>query len=247
MGGYPAAGVPRMSLQSHSGRDDMGTVAEYSLPPMWSRENERTGPVGGAIKRSVDVVVALFALLLFLPLFAIIAALIKWWDRGPVFYVHKRIGYGARPFACLKFRTMVADGDEVLRAHLRSSPAAAQEWAETRKLKSDPRVTELGMILRKSSIDELPQLINVLRGDMSLVGPRPIVPDEAKMYGQQFEAYLRSRPGLTGPWQISGRNDQTYANRVSMDCHYVEHWSLWRDVVIIVKTVPVLLTTRGSY
>jgi exopolysaccharide production protein ExoY len=225
----------------------MTTVADYQLPPVSSSGNERASPVGGAIKRSIDVVVALVALLLFLPLFALISVLIKCSDGGPVFYVHRRIGYGARPFGCLKFRTMVEEADEVLRTHLGSSPAAAREWAETRKLKSDPRVTELGMILRKSSIDELPQLINVLRGDMSLVGPRPIVPEEAGMYGQEFEAYLRSRPGLTGAWQISGRNDQTYASRVLMDRHYVEHWSLWRDIVIIVKTVPVLLTARGSY
>ena len=214
---------------------------------MLSAKHKYAYPVGGILKRSIDVTVALLALVLFLPLFGFIAALIKCWDGGPVFYVHRRIGYAARPFGCLKFRTMVEDGDEVLRRHLRSSPAATMEWTETRKLKRDPRVTDLGVILRKSSIDELPQLINVLRGDMSLVGPRPIVSEEAGMYGEELQAYLRSRPGLTGAWQISGRNDQSYARRVSMDRQYVEHWSFWGDVVIIIKTVPVLLTARGSY
>jgi exopolysaccharide production protein ExoY len=187
------------------------------------------------------------ALLLSLPLFVFVAVLIKCRDRGPVFFVHRRIGYGGRPFGCVKFRTMVPNGDEVLRSHLEASPAAAREWAETRKLKADPRVTELGLILRKSSLDELPQLFNVLRGDMSLVGPRPIVPAEARMYGQELAAYLRSRPGLTGAWQVSGRSDESYASRVLMDRNYVEKWSLWRDVIIMVKTVPALLTARGSY
>lgn len=225
----------------------MAAAVECGLTPMLSAKHQCAYPVGGVLKRSIDVTVALLALVLFLPLFVFIAALIKCWDGGPVFYVHRRIGYAARPFGCLKFRTMVEDGDEVLRRHLRSSPAATMEWTETRKLKRDPRVTDLGVILRKSSIDELPQLINVLRGDMSLVGPRPIVSEEAGMYGEELQAYLRSRPGLTGAWQISGRNDQSYARRVSMDRQYVEHWSFWGDVVIIIKTVPVLLTARGSY
>lgn len=207
----------------------------------------KNAPVGGAAKRAIDIAISAIALLLCVPLFVFVVALIKCWDRGPVFYVHRRIGYGGRPFGCLKFRTMVPNGDEVLRSHLKASPAAAREWAETRKLKADPRVTALGIVLRKSSLDELPQLVNVLRGDMSLVGPRPIVPAEAGMYGQELGVYLRSRPGLTGAWQVSGRNNESYARRVAMDRNYVEHWSLWRDVVIMVRTVPVLLTTRGSY
>ena len=240
-----------MSWHLRAGRDDMAAVAECGLSPMslaeQQHQQQHASPVGGALKRFVDVTVALLALILFLPLFAFFAALIKWSDGGPVFYVHRRIGYAARPFGCLKFRTMVPNGDEILRDYLHSDSTAAREWAETRKLKRDPRVTELGILLRKLSIDELPQLINVIRGDMSLVGPRPIVPEEARMYGEELQAYLRSRPGLTGAWQVSGRSDQSYAKRVWMDRQYVEHWSLWRDVVIIVKTVPVLLTTRGSY
>jgi len=234
-----------MSLHWQSGRNDVTVVAECGLASM--SPPEHVSPVGGVLKRTIDFAVALLALVLFLPLFVFTAVLIKCWDGGPALYVHKRIGYAGRPFGCLKFRTMVANGDEALRRHLQSNPAAAREWAETRKLKTDPRVTELGMILRKSSIDELPQLINVLRGDMSLVGPRPIVSEEAGLYGDELQAYLRSRPGLTGVWQISGRSDQSYAKRVSLDRQYVEEWSLWRDVVIIVKTVPVLLSARGSY
>jgi exopolysaccharide production protein ExoY len=235
-----------MSSHWRSGQDDFAAVAARDARPAASMQRG-DAPVGGAAKRVLDIGIAVVALLLCVPLLAFVVALIKCWDRGPIFYVHWRIGYEGRPFGCLKFRTMVPNGDEVLQSYLTASPAAAREWAETRKLKSDPRVTTLGTILRKSSLDELPQLINVLRGDMSLVGPRPIVPAEAGMYGQELGAYLRSRPGLTGAWQVSGRNNESYARRVAMDRNYVEHWSLWRDIVIMARTVPVLLTTRGSY
>jgi exopolysaccharide production protein ExoY len=142
---------------------------------------------------------------------------------------------------------MVTDGDEVLRQHLQTSPAAAREWAETRKLKNDPRVTPVGAALRRLSLDELPQLINVLRGDMSIVGPRPIVTDEVAMYGADARYYFMARPGLTGPWQIGGRNDETYEDRVALDRAYVENWSSWKDIDIMIKTVPAVLNLRGSY
>jgi exopolysaccharide production protein ExoY len=136
---------------------------------------------------------------------------------------------------------MVTNGGEVLHRHLDAQPEAAREWRETRKLASDPRVGYLGNLLRKSSIDELPQLFNVLRGDMSLVGPRPIVPDELEYYGRHAQEYLKTRPGLTGVWQVSGRNRLSYAARVARDCHYVRHWSLAVDLAVLIKTIPAIL------
>jgi exopolysaccharide production protein ExoY len=236
-----------MPLRRRSCRDDIAATGNGVHHLAQKSAVANTHPIGGAGKRTIDVVVALLALLLFLPLFLFVAAIVKCCDPGPVLYVHRRVGYASRSFGCLKFRTMVVNGDEVLRKHLQYSPEAAREWAQTRKLKRDPRVTAVGLVLRKLSIDELPQLINVLRGEMSVVGPRPIVHDEIQMYGQDARFYLRSRPGLTGAWQISGRNDETYARRVSLDRQYVENWSLWGDAIIIVRTIPVLMSAKGSY
>ncbi|HWN51143.1 MAG TPA: sugar transferase [Xanthobacteraceae bacterium] len=207
----------------------------------------RSSPLGGVTKRIIDLAVASFALFPFLLLFGLVLVTIVFFEGRPVFYRHPRIGYGRRSFLCLKFRTMVANGDEILRRHLQSSPSAAQEWAETRKLKNDPRVTPVGGVLRKLSLDELPQLINVLRGDMSIVGPRPIVADEVAMYGADAHYYFMARPGLTGPWQVGGRNDKRYEDRVALDRAYVENWSLWKDIRIILKTMPSVLNSKGSY
>ena len=204
-------------------------------------------PTGGFLKRVFDIVGALGGLLLLGPLFLMVALLIRLTDGGAVFYRHTRIGHNGNEFKCLKFRTMVLDGDSVLEDHLRRNPAQRREWMETRKLKSDPRVTRVGGVLRKLSIDELPQLINILTGDMSIVGPRPVVDDELSYYGRAAQFYLRSRPGLTGLWQISGRNDTSYQSRVAFDRQYVENWSLGQDVLIIVKTVPAVCAQRGSY
>jgi exopolysaccharide production protein ExoY len=198
-------------------------------------------------KRIFDVVVALCALILFLPLFALMSGTIVLLDGAPVLYRHPRVGHGQRPFVCLKFRTMVTNGEKVLKCHLQSSSSAAQEWLETRKLKKDPRITVVGGVLRKFSLDELPQLFNVIRGDMSIVGPRPIVADEVRMYGTDARYYFMARPGLTGLWQVSGRSNESYANRVALDRDYVEHWSFWKDILLIIRTVPVLLSAKGSY
>ena len=203
--------------------------------------------VGGGTKRSFDIAAALSAIVLLLPLFCLIALAIKLWDRGPIFYRHRRVGLNGTPFDCLKFRSMVVNGDEVLSSYLAADGEAAREWEETRKLKRDPRITPLGASMRKTSIDELPQLLNILKGEMSLVGPRPIVTAEVPKYGVAIDHYLRTRPGLTGPWQVSGRNDVDYSTRVALDRGYVEDWSFWRDLKIIVKTARVVATTRGSY
>jgi exopolysaccharide production protein ExoY len=204
-------------------------------------------PIGGGVKRSLDVVIAGASLLTLFPLFGLVACLVKAYDGGPIFYRHARLGHGRRSFPCLKFRTMVPNGDEVLVNHLGRSRAAAEEWAATRKLKSDPRITPIGAALRKMSIDELPQLINVLRGEMSIVGPRPIVFDEIPMYGDDIKFYFSARPGLTGPWQVNGRSNESYARRVTLDRGYVENWSLWTDLRIVVKTIPAVFAARDAY
>ncbi|RFC65761.1 sugar transferase [Mesorhizobium denitrificans] len=202
---------------------------------------------GGVWKRLFDVVAATSALILLSPLFLFVAALVKYDDGGRIFFGHRRIGQGGNEFRCLKFRTMVPNSEEVLSSYLRRNRAARIEWQATRKLKRDPRVTPLGRVLRKLSVDELPQLINIIKGDMSLVGPRPVIDDELEYYGPDLHCYLAVRPGLTGLWQISGRNDVSYEDRVAYDRQYYEGWSFIRDLRIIVLTVPAILSSRGSY
>jgi len=203
-------------------------------------------PVGGRSKRFFDVVLASGALLFFLPALLLIAIAIKFSSPGPILYSHGRVGFKGRSFKCLKFRTMAVNGDEVLREYLTAHPDAAQEWARTRKLRRDPRITAIGHLLRKSSLDELPQFVNVLRGEMSLVGPRPIVTEELAHYGDNAMHYLRSKPGVTGLWQISGRSNTTYDQRVRYDVDYVDNWSLLSDARITLLTVPAVLLQRGS-
>ena len=200
-----------------------------------------------SLKRGFDVGMVLTALLLFFPLLLLVVALIYFAQGRPIFIRHHRVGKNGVMFPCMKFRTMMVNGDEILRAHIASDQAAGQEWLATRKLKNDPRITPLGHVLRKLSVDELPQLINVLRGEMSLVGPRPIVPDEMHYYGAQINLYQTVRPGLTGSWQVGGRNDVSYSKRVKMDAEYVMNWSLSRDLTILVKTIPAVMTSRGCY
>jgi exopolysaccharide production protein ExoY len=208
---------------------------------------ERHRPIGGLCKRGFDVVVAAIGLVALSPLLLMLALLVKLSDGGRIFYGHRRVGRDGNSFLCLKFRTMAENGDELLAAYLERNPQLRQEWLATRKLQNDPRITPVGSVLRKLSLDELPQLINILRGEMSFVGPRPVVEDELELYGAAVECYLKSRPGLTGLWQISGRNDVSYSARVAFDRHYVENWSFAFDLVIIVKTFPAVLSSRGSY
>jgi exopolysaccharide production protein ExoY len=208
---------------------------------------ERHRPIGGLCKRGFDVVVAAIGLVALSPLLLMLALLVKLSDGGRIFYGHRRVGRDGNSFLCLKFRTMAENGDEILAAYLERNPQLRQEWLATRKLQNDPRITPVGSVLRKLSLDELPQLINILRGEMSFVGPRPVVEDELELYGAAVECYLKSRPGLTGLWQISGRNDVSYSARVAFDRHYVENWSFAFDLVIIVKTFPAVLSSRGSY
>ncbi len=200
---------------------------------------------GRVVKSVFDQCTALVILVLTSPLLLIIAVMVSL-DGGPFIFGHRRVGRNGREFRCLKFRTMLTDGDVVLARTLADDPVAAAEWAANHKLRNDPRVTRIGRFLRVTSLDELPQLLNVVRGEMSLVGPRPIVRAEIARYGRDFNYYVRVKPGLTGLWQVSGRSDTSYRQRIDYDVEYVKTWSLWRDVLILVKTVEVILMRKGS-
>lgn len=198
------------------------------------------------VKRVFDITTSLVILVLAAPAFLLICFILFCFG-GTVFYSHQRIGAGGEPFMCLKFRTMVRNGDQVLAATLASDPVARAEWEAKRKLINDPRVTWIGRLLRKTSLDELPQLINVLRGDMSLVGPRPIVREEESKYGDDLVYYMAVRPGITGLWQVSGRSNTSFDRRVALDRSYVEQWSLRDDFLILLRTIPALLARDGAY
>ncbi|MGC5778746.1 sugar transferase [Methylobacterium sp. NFXW15] len=214
-----------------------GDADEFPVRGQWA---------GRAAKRGLDIAVAATALLLLLPLFALVSAAVWLGDRKSPIFSHSRLGRDGRSFGCLKFRSMVVDAEAVLVAHLAGNAVARAEWDATHKLTHDPRVTALGRVLRKTSLDELPQLINVLRGEMSLVGPRPIVQAEVARYGAAFETCFSVPPGVTGLWQVSGRSDTTYAERVALDLDYAARWSLRRDLTILIKTVPAVFAQRGS-
>ncbi|MHC9237354.1 sugar transferase [Pseudooceanicola sp. 502str34] len=197
-------------------------------------------------KRLTDIVLSAAALLFFAP-FLLGTALVIWIADGrPILFAHERVGLNGTPFKCLKFRTMVRDADARLAKLLEEDEVIRNEWLTQRKLTKDPRLHVLGNFLRKSSLDELPQLINVLRGDMSIVGPRPVVAEEARFYGDDFEAYKSVRPGLTGAWQVSGRSNTTYAERVALDVDYVETHSFFGDLRIMAKTVKIVLFMVGA-
>ena len=198
------------------------------------------------LKRVLDIVGALAIGLAFSPLLLVIAVRMGIED-GPILFRHRRIGQGGRTFECLKFRTMVPNAEQILHDLLERDPEARAEWLRDHKLRSDPRVTRLGRFLRKTSLDELPQIWNVLRGEMSLVGPRPIVKDEMLRYGRYLPAYMAAKPGITGLWQVTGRNDTNYRRRVVMDTYYVRKQSVMMDLRILLKTVKVVLRGHGAY
>lgn len=202
---------------------------------------------GQAMARVLDTVCAVVMLALAFPFLVLVALALQIGSPGPVFFVQRRIGRGGRMFPCFKFRTMCPDGDAMLARHLAACPAARAEWQATYKLRDDPRITWFGAWARKLSLDEFPQLINVIRGEMSIVGPRPIVTAEIVRYGACFADYCAVRPGLTGLWQISGRSDTSYENRVLLDRFYVLRRSVAFDIAIIARTVPSVLIARGSY
>ncbi len=231
-------GLPVVGFRQHYflGHDIVMLVSSSNL----------SRPFSQVLKTAFDQGAAVMLLLLLAPLLLALTILVRL-DGGPALYRHRRIGAGGRVFDCLKFRSMSVDADRILRKLLATDPAAAAEWAATQKLRNDPRVTRIGRFLRASSLDELPQLFNVLRGEMSLVGPRPIVLAEVARYGSAIEHYYAAKPGLTGLWQVSGRSDMSYARRVQLDVWYVRNWTLWHDIAILFKTIPAVFLQRGAH
>lgn len=224
--------------------DSQNLPASFSFPLRTTQvEYKATQYV---IKRAFDVTAAAALLFLLTPLMLLIAALIRSGDNGPALFQQTRIGRGGKSFRCWKFRTMACNADVALQELLASDPGAAREWAESQKLSHDPRITPVGAFLRRSSLDELPQLFNIVAGEMSFVGPRPIVAAERERYGEAFTHCFSVPPGLTGLWQVSGRSDCSYATRVSLDSQYASEWHLLLDAKILVKTVPAVLKQKGS-
>jgi Undecaprenyl-phosphate galactose phosphotransferase WbaP len=205
-------------------------------------------PLPRLTKRLIDLVAGIIGGIILLPFFYLpVAFLVKMSSRGPVFYSHERIGRYGRRFKAWKFRTMFQDSNLVLEQYLEDNPELRDEWERDHKLRYDPRTTRIGRFLRKTSLDELPQLWNVIRGDMSLVGPRPIVTEEIAKYGAYYGAYTMVKPGITGLWQVSGRNNTTYDERVQLDAYYVRNWSPWVDALLLIKTIRIVLFARGAY
>ncbi len=227
-------------LQPHRSADMPARVASSEIG------RERRGRADVAM-RVFDMAAAAGVLVLISPFLALIGLLIWILDGGPAFYSQPRIGRGGRHFRCLKFRTMCVDADVRLARLLASDESARREWHADHKLRVDPRITPIGKFLRKTSLDETPQLINILRGEMSLVGPRPIVDAEVPRYGRRFAAYCAQRPGITGLWQVSGRNDVSYRRRVALDTAYAARKSIALDMRILAATLPAVILRRGSY
>lgn len=232
--GLPLYGV---ELEHFFGNDQLFLRLQNSL----SRRSNRI------IKRCLDIVVSLFAILVLAPFLLIIAIFVKFSTNGNIIFKHQRIGRGGKIFSCMKFQTMFSNSQEILANLLANDEAAKHEWERDFKLKNDPRVTRVGKFLRKTSLDELPQLFNVILGDMSLVGPRPVITEELLRYGDDAYYYKLVRPGITGLWQISGRNDVDYITRVRLDVCYTKNWSLWYDFVILFRTLFVVLAKSGAY
>jgi len=201
---------------------------------------------GDLAKRLFDVIFSLLILILFSPVYLLLALLIASSSRGPIFYVQERVGKNHKPFGCIKFRTMVINADEMLLEMMATSPQLRQEFEDNFKLKQDPRITRIGRFLRLTSLDEFPQFWNVLRGDMSVVGPRPLVAQELPRYGYHIDKILTIRPGITGLWQVSGRNDIPYSRRIQIDLYYVKFHNLWLDLWVIVKTLGVVVVPKNN-
>jgi Undecaprenyl-phosphate galactose phosphotransferase WbaP len=209
--------------------------------------NTLTSPCALTAKRMLDLSLILLCAPLLIPIFAVLALMVRFGSRGPIFYAQSRLGYGGKPFRAWKFRSMVENADAVLARYLEKHPELRAEWDRDHKLKNDPRITRIGKFLRKTSLDELPQIWNVLRGEMSLVGPRPIVNDEISKYGEVYELYTLVRPGITGLWQVSGRNNTSYEERLAYDRYYVLNWSCMLDVYILYRTAKTALLQEGAY
>ncbi len=249
------------ALENHLGIiPHVFVVSELTgLPDHWNRHQMDEGldgflveqhlllPIPQMIKRGMDLLIATIVALLLAPLFVALAIAIKLTSKGPVFYGHERVGKKNTSFHAWKFRTMVVGADKMIDDYLNEHPEYREEWERDHKLKHDPRVNALGKFMRKWSIDELPQVWNVLTGDMSIVGPRPIVIAEIAKYGEHYETLSTVLPGITGLWQVCGRNDTTYEERIQLDVYYIHHWSPWLDLYLLTKTVKTVLFTKGAY
>jgi Undecaprenyl-phosphate galactose phosphotransferase WbaP len=200
-----------------------------------------------AIKRFMDLAIVICGGVVILPFLLIIALLVKLGSPGPVLYSHRRLGLNGKYFKAYKFRSMAKDADKLLERLLASDPKLREEWDASHKLKNDPRITGIGRFLRRSSFDEFPQIINVLKGEMSLVGPRPVVEAEVEKYGENYRRIFSVKPGLTGLWQVSGRSDTDYAERVSYDTYYLQSWSVWLDIWILYRTPEAIFKGKGAY
>ena len=214
---------------------------------MLNLRNNLSRPYNRILKRIFDLTLTIVGGLMISPFLLIIALAVAIDNRGHVIFAHRRVGAAGKKFSCYKFQTMVPDAEEKLKKYLAENPEAKREWEESFKLTNDPRVTKLGNFLRRTSLDELPQLWNVIRGEMSLVGPRPIVQAEIVRYGKNIREYYMVLPGITGMWQVSGRSDTTYPERVAMDAWYVRNWSVWIDLMYLFKTVKAVFTGKGAY
>lgn len=197
------------------------------------------------VKLATDLILSVLMLVILAPVMIVIAAAVAL-DGGPVFFSHTRIGRGGQKFGCLKFRSMRVDADKILAQRLAEDDDARHEWLTTQKLKNDPRVTVIGRFLRGTSLDELPQILNVLKFEMSLVGPRPVMENELRRYGRNINYYLQVRPGVTGLWQVSGRSNTTYSRRVALDAWYVRNWQFWLDIAILFRTVGAVVRRDGA-
>lgn len=232
-------GIPAANIQARGLMNEQTLILEV--------KNNLAQRRNRLFKRIFDITATVIGGILILPVIAIVAILIYLDSPGPIVFGHKRVGQGGKEFPCYKFRSMVPNAQEALEIYLKENPAAREEWERDFKLKDDPRVTKIGKFLRKTSLDELPQLWNVLIGDMSLVGPRPIVRAEVEKYGEYINDFYLVPPGITGVWQVSGRSDTTYEERVLMDSWYVHNWSVWIDIVYLVKTVFAVIKSKGAY
>lgn len=246
---FVSAGVPYAVCPSVQGLgfSSMRSTIMFGHDVLFMTDRKGLGdPAARSLKRAFDVAVSASLLFVTLP-FVVATAAVVAADGGSPFYAQARVGRHGRSFRLWKFRSMTVDAEARLRRLLAEDPAARAEWDRERKLRKDPRITGLGSFLRKTAIDEIPQLWNVLKGDMSLVGPRPVVEAELERYGDEADAYLLVRPGITGLWQVAGRNDVDYGRRVALDAWYVRHWSFWNDLVVLFMTIPALLSRRGAY
>jgi Undecaprenyl-phosphate galactose phosphotransferase WbaP len=230
-------GITNSAVVARDLAGTFGVEIKYNLLDPWAQR----------VKRMLDVTATLIGGALILPLILSLCLLVRMESRGPVFYKDQRMGRDGRLFSCMKFRTMVLDAEDLLQRMLAENEEMRNEYLEYHKLRDDPRVTRIGRFLRKTSLDELPQLWNVLRGDMSLVGPRPYLPRESEDIGTTQKEILRVTPGITGPWQVAGRNDTSFSERVHMDAYYVRDWSIWLDIVLLARTAWCLLFNRNAY